>query len=263
MVGGQVFGSNGIKRTGSPIYVSVVLADVTKAVNDFALTTPVASPANSMKITGNKIEVDAKVKFWSATTGDYYLAAYLIEEGALNAQNGQTTTTGATSHHGVMRGSLSVSSWGDLVATGSIIKDATYDKKFVYIVNEDAWDKTKLKVYTVIWKKVGSTYQFVNASTTEAPTSINSIAGVNELKLFPNPATGENVTLFVQSTESQEINISVVDMMGRIAYTANQNAITVGQNNITIPTSNLAAGNYQVLISSDNGSITEKLSIAK
>lgn len=257
------FGSNGVKRTGSPIYPSVILADITTAVNDFALVIPVASSANSMKITGNKVEVDARVKFWSATTGDYYLAAYLIEEGALNAQNGQTTATGSTSHHGVMRGSMSTSSWGEVVATGSIIKDATFKKTFTFDVTDATWDKAKIKVYTVLWKKVGTKYEYVNASENEAPTSINSISGINDIKLSPNPSVGQNTNISIQSTESQNVTISVLDMSGKAIFTSANNLVSVGQNNFTVPSDNFAAGIYQVVLSSANGTIVEKLSVIK
>jgi hypothetical protein len=254
------FGSNGVKRTGSPIYVSVIQADVTKAVDDFALITPVASSANSMTIVGNTITVDARVKFWSATTGDYYLAAYMIEDGALNLQNSQT---GTVAHHDVMRGSMSSSSWGDLVATGSVAANATYSKTFTFNVTDATWDKTKFKVYTVLWKKVGLTYQYVNASENEAPTSINAIAGVNELKLIPNPSVGQSTVLSIQSTENQSLNINIVDMVGRSVFVANNTSLNVGQNNITIPSGEFVSGVYQVVISSEKGKIVEQLSVVK
>lgn len=268
LIGYPDFGNNGISHTkpnydGSIINTTKVKSDIIAAVNSFALTTPVASSANSMKITGNKVEVDARVKFWSATTGEYYLAAYLIEEGALNAQNGQTTTTGTTSHHGVMRGSMSGSSWGDVVATGSIIKDATYSKTFTYIISDAAWDKTKLKIYTVLWKKAGTKYEFVNASENEAPTSINSISGINEIKLSPNPSVGQNTNITIQSTEHQNVTISVLDMSGKVIFSSANNVVSVGQNNFSIPSDNFAAGIYQVVLSSENGTMVEKLSVVK
>lgn len=268
LIGYPDFGNNGISHTkpnfdGSSINTTKVKSDIIAAVDAFALTTPVASSANSMKITGNKVEVDARVKFWSATTGDYYLAAYLIEEGALNAQNGQTTTTGSTSHHGVMRGSMSTSSWGEVVATGSIIKDATFKKTFTFDVTDATWDKAKFKVYTVLWKKVGTKYEYVNASENEAPTSINSISGINDIKLSPNPSVGQNTNISIQSTESQNVTISVLDMSGKAIFTSANNLVSVGQNNFTVPSDNFAAGIYQVVLSSANGTIVEKLSVIK
>lgn len=258
------FGNNFINHTKkntttSGINTTGIKSDIFAAVNAFALTTPVASPANSMTITGSTINVDARVKFWSATSGDYYLAAYMIEDGALNLQNSQT---GTVAHHDVLRGSMSTSAWGELIASGSIAANAYYKKTFTFTITDSKWDKAKMKIYTILFKKVGSTYEFVNVSANEAPTSINSVAGVNEVKLSPNPSMGDNTTVSIQSTESQNLNISVVDMTGRVVYSEAHN-IVVGQNNLNIPSGNFAQGMYQVMISSDNGTIVEKLSVVR
>jgi hypothetical protein len=267
LIGYPDFGNNGISHTapnydGSSINTTKVKSDIIAAVDAFALTTPVASSANSIKITGSSLTVDARVKFWSAASGDYYLAAYLIEDGAMNSQNGQTTTTGSTSHHDVMRGSLSTSAWGELVATGSIAANATFTKPFSFTISDATWDKTKLKVYTVLWKKVGAKYQYVNASETEVATSIDAIAGVNSVKLSPNPSMGQNTNVSIQSTENKDLNISVVNVLGQTVYNTTHNVV-VGMNNLTIPSSNFADGMYQVMISAENGTIVEKLSIVK
>lgn len=243
--------SSGINTTG-------IKNDIYAAVNAFAATTPVASSANSMKITGNKIDVDARVKFWSATTGDYYLAAYIIEDGALNLQNSQS---GTVAHHDVMRGTMSISAWGEPIASGSIAANSDYTKAFTFNITDTKWDKSKLKIYTVLFKKVGTKYEFVNVSETEAATSISSIAGINNIKIVPNPTKGQNANITIQSSQSQNIAISVVDMMGRTVYSSPTNYVIAGNSNFVIPSYNFASGMYQVMISSEKGTMIEKLSV--
>src|SRR5690606_8655573 len=127
-----------------------------------AATEPLASAASELVIDGNDLTVNAKVQFWLATEGEYYLAAYLIEDGALNLQSGRGKAKVA--HHGVLRASMANAAWGEKIAEGSIATDATFDKTFEFKVTDPKWDPKKFKIYNVIWKKVQNKYLFINAS---------------------------------------------------------------------------------------------------
>jgi hypothetical protein len=256
------FGANAIGRMVSTPegYVNTTQSksNIITAINNFAATTPLASPASTMKVTGNTVTANAKVQFWSAATGEYYLAAYLIEDGAMNLQNGQS---GTVAHHGVMRGSMSAGMpWGEQIAMGSIPANQTYSKTFTFTVAADAnWDKTKFKIYTVIWKKNGSSYEFVNAAKHSAATGIESIASTEDVSIFPNPASDKAI-LAITAVSAMDINIQVTDVTGRSVY-ASENKVVKGSNSFDLPISQLTSGVYNVTINSKDGKMNQRLVI--
>lgn len=257
------FGANGIGKmvfSQSGVNTSQSKADIIADVNTFAATTPTASAANIMTVSGNTVSVNAKVQFWSAASGEYYLAAYLIEDGAMNLQASQS---GTVSHHGVLRGSMSANMpFGEQIATGSIAANQTYNKTFTFNVTDATWDKSKFKVYTVIWKKNGSKYDFVNASKNSVATGIAPLANVEAVNVFPNPAV-DQATLSFASGSAMDINIQVTDIAGRVVYTAENNKVVKGNNSFSLPVAQWTAGAYNVTISSVDGKMTQRLVVTK
>lgn len=245
--------AGGVKTTG-------VKNDIIKAVDAFALTTPVASSANAMKISGKDISVEARVEFWSAASGEYYLAAYMIEDKALNAQNGQTTATGTTEHHDVLRGSMSTSAWGEMIGKGSIAAGTKYSKTFTFTVTDTKWDLKKFKIYTVLWKNTGSGYEFVNVSENETATAIPAISGVDDLQLYPNPALGVDASMVLQAQRDMRFNLVITDINGRALYTQQLTAVT-GRNEFSLPVAQLPSGIYQVHLNADGNSVTRQLTV--
>lgn len=259
------FGVNGIGQMVSPTPGSVDLnaskTNILNAVNTFAATTPVASPANKMTISGNTVNVNAKVQFWSAANGEYYLAAYLVEDGALNLQAGQS---GTVEHHSVLRTTMSANKpYGEQIANGAIPANQTYTKTFTFTVTNNTWDKAKFKMYTVIWKKNGPKYEFINASLNETGTTgIETITDVQNVVLFPNPAS-DKVTLAVNASAAMDVQINITDMAGRTVYTAANNKLVKGTNSFELPVAQLNAGLYNVTIISKDGRMNERLTITK
>lgn len=255
------FSVNGIGRMPKTLSVSGATDTCMAVVNAFNATTPLASPANKMSISGNTVNVTAKAQFWSAGNGEYYLAAYLIEDGALNLQYGQN---GTVPHHSVLRGTMSPGKhWGEQIANGAVTANQTFSKTFTFTVTDAEWDKTKFKVYTVIWKKNGSKYEFVNASKNEpGGTAIQNIAGVEEISVFPNPAA-RFATLSIKATAAQAFDIQVSDMSGRLVYRKDNNKLSAGDNNFTLPLEGLNAGMYNVTILSKSAGITRRLAVTK
>lgn len=93
-------------------------------------------------------------------------------------------------------------------------------------------------------------------NTVGKPTSTigNIINPELKVKLVPNPTT-DNVTMYYESA-SNELNITVTNMMGIKTATATTNN---ANGNITLPTSQLAAGIYIVTIQDGNKVQTQKL----
>jgi hypothetical protein len=116
------------------------------------------------------------------------------------------------------------------------------------------WVTNKLEVYVITYKKEGTTYKVVNARKATLPTTgIAEIAGLNEVKLFPNPAGRNGANISFDLTKATYLNINVTDMTGRVVQTIAGKNYGAGVNNVYIPTSMLMSGAYSVNIYSNEG----------
>lgn len=268
------FAANAVDKSdqntsGGSVNVAATKADVISAINDFATAPVVAGTGYTVEKTGNTIKVKSKTKFWDAATGDYYIAAYMVEDGAMNRQNGQTSSSDAndkTAHTNVLRGSMTGNTMADargVLLVSNPTKDQVIDKEFTYTVSSSTWDMAKMKVQMIIWKKDGATYTYVNGNNVnEWVTSVDDVKGVNNLNLYPNPATDHVDVNFVM-TQGTDVTINVTDAMGRTVYTSGSINVNAGETVYTIPTANFATGTYNVSVISDNGVSTKRVAIAK
>ena len=237
------------------------------SVTSFNATPVVASAAANMSISGNVLTVNAKAKFWTAGTGDYYLTAFLAEDKIIAAQ---VQNSPNTVHHHVLKGAMATSGttvvaspWGEQMGSASPAANAEFTK--TYKVNIDAgWKKENLEVYILIFKKNGTKYEFVNGEKAKlGATGISETASYLEnAVLYPNP-TGNTANLELTLPERMQISLSVTDVLGRTVYVSSH-ALSAGQHTLTIPSNGLSNGTYDVSIQAENhGRISKKLVVNK
>lgn len=104
---------------------------------------------------------------------------------------------------------------------------------------------------------------FVDQVNVNQATGINTLpdANISLVELFPNPAVNEtsaNITL----VNASDVSIMVLNNVGQIVYQT-ASALNAGSNKVNIDTKQFAAGIYNVIIATENGSITKKLSVTK
>lgn len=242
---------------------SQTASQVMSLVNAFAATTPLASPAAVYSISGSTLNVNTKTKFWSAASGEFYTVAYVVEDGVMATQNGQS---GTVAHHYIMRGSMATTNsyWGTSVASGSIAANAEYSRNFSMSLNS-AWNKSKLSVYVATYKKNGSTYQFINSAKANSgsATSVAEISGLESFQLYPNPSTG-NTHLKAELKNATTVTVRITDQLGRAVYTSEKLHLNSGSNNIRIPSEGFAGGVYMVALIAEDGKMnTQRLVIAQ
>lgn len=260
--GWPAFCAIGINRTAystsGGIYTGATQTNVKATVDSFVNTPVVASTGYNYSISGSTLTVNTVNKFWSAGSGDYYVNVYLVEDGVMNTQNGQT---GVVAHHHVLRGGVT-GTWGTNLVNGSFSANQTVNKSFTYTI-PSTWDKSKLEVVTMIWKKVGSDYQFINANNlASAPNGITNIEEAGNIHLFPNP-TRDMVHLSVDIIESSKLSLVVTDLRGQIIYQENSKDVHNGKHYVDINTSNWAAGNYVIRVNLNDQQYTGKISVIK
>lgn len=93
-------------------------------------------------------------------------------------------------------------------------------------------------------------------------TSVKNIdENFKSVELFPNPATTET-SVSVNLNNASEVTLTVVNNVGQIIYQT-VSALQAGSNTVNIDTKAYAAGIYNVVVASENGSVVKKLSVVK
>ena len=104
----------------------------------------------------------------------------------------------------------------------------------------------------------GVAYYDTNASIVGWDEKDNEI---DKLQIFPNPAD-KSATLVFPITTSSALEISVIDVAGRIVLSTEAKNLAPGKAQITLPIQDLPQGYYLVKLNSSEKSITNKLIIS-
>jgi hypothetical protein len=250
----------------------IVAGDVNQvmsAINTEIATAAVANIGADFSIANNKVTVKTKVKFNQAVTGEYSIAVFLYEDKISAQQNGYPG--GAAIHHNVLRGgmssttstSLASSPWGEAVGTTTITNGQEFSKTFSVDVNS-GWISANLNAVVVVFKKENNKFKAINSRYGKSgnTTSLNNLTTVENVTVYPNPAT-TNLNINVKATASNQLNIKLVDLTGRVLI-QESNTVVSGDNNLTINTALLSAGNYILNITDNNGgSMNKTIAITK
>lgn len=96
-----------------------------------------------------------------------------------------------------------------------------------------------------------------------ANTAVEQMSETNiNSSIYPNPATDEAHLVFTLGAQSS-VTITVVDGLGRVVSTVAQGEMNVGVQTVNINTSALATGVYNVMIHTDAGTFTQRMSVVK
>ncbi|MCB0737614.1 MAG: hypothetical protein KDC92_08885 [Bacteroidetes bacterium] len=181
-------GINGIDKKGWPSFImnderlepagqtidQVVSDAMMQARNTYALHEDDGVLANGVfnwKVENNRVSGNVRVRFFKETSGTYLASVWFDESGMMAPQSGHPD--GVVAHHHALRQISSESVMGDEIAKGDIAKDAVYELSFSDIeFPEGAWDVNNTEATLVIYKKVGTTYKFINASKTEVDFTV-------------------------------------------------------------------------------------------
>ncbi len=82
------------------------------------------------------------------------------------------------------------------------------------------------------------------------------------MSIYPNPTRDEATLAFNLMAESN-VQIVVVDGIGRTVSSVTNEKFTQGNHTVSINTANFATGAYNVLVQTDNGTFTQRLNVSK
>jgi len=225
--------------------------------NNFGLA-PVVNAGLQVTKDGDILTVQTRTRFFQSTDGEYYLGVYVIENGVVNYQNGQGNNA---VHKNVLRASMSVGSFGEIVASGSIAANAEFDKE--YSIQLGNWNINNLEIATIIWKKVGSTYEFVNTHST---TELSSV-GVSEIpeneisfEVFPTLTTASVTIELNFKGEKTGVVLELINPSGQRIATIFEGKAASGIKTFEIDKSLVNSnGLYFLILRSNDGVSTKRI----
>lgn len=108
-----------------------------------------------------KININAYAKAFSGISGEYKMGVYLIAKKITAYQNGKGDNY---EHHKVLLGFAGDDPWGETITTQGAAADEVFHKGYV-VPLEPTWNISDIEVVSIIWKKNGTNWDFVNATT--------------------------------------------------------------------------------------------------
>ncbi|HYG15442.1 MAG TPA: Omp28-related outer membrane protein, partial [Bacteroidia bacterium] len=143
-----------------------------KAAVDAHMAAPVvANTGFTTAVSGDQFVIETKTNFFAEGNGDYYVSVYVLEDNVVGKQSGHPQTPNVTHHH-VLRGAATLSgrasakTFGEKIASGTVAAGTSVYKKFIFDIGENH-NTANYEVVTVIWKKNGTKYAFVNANSNQ------------------------------------------------------------------------------------------------
>lgn len=170
------------------------------AIAATTILSPTAGVGHTWNKEGTSYQVSSRVKFYESANGEFYVGCYYIH-GSIDAcgSYSQVDATGATTidangcnvylqntamidavqdaqgvwqgvylinegdiytHEHVIGGHAGTNVWGELLGVSSVSSGQEYD--FNFTINEGFGWTQDGKILTVLWKKTGNTYEFIN-----------------------------------------------------------------------------------------------------
>lgn len=141
-----------------------------------------------------------------------------------------------------------------------MMPNTNYDYTF-NIPMEPWWNRNNMHAIVMLIRN--SDGQVLNSNNLKVSVGVSDVqAGVNELTVFPNPATN-NAYINFNLAKASDVNVVVTDMMGRTVQSLNKENFSTGAHKINVDLSAVAAGVYNVTLQTEGGSITTRLSVVK
>ena len=113
----------------------------------------------------NNVTVDVDAKFFTAASGEYYIAVYFFENEVVSSQKISGGPDNANQKHNYVVRGASNGTWGEALTCNNDV-NTRFTKSFTFLLNP-SYNNAKLGVMALIWKKVGSDYVYINGNLKE------------------------------------------------------------------------------------------------
>ncbi|MEM9821494.1 MAG: Omp28-related outer membrane protein [Bacteroidota bacterium] len=223
---------------------------------------PLANAGLTATLDGLDLTVNTKTRFFGDADGEYYIGVYIIDDGHIGFQSQQGSNA---EHERLLRDGLSDNAFGDLITNGSVSAGTEFTHNFSGTIDA-SWDPEKLEIATIIWRKNGNTYEFVNTHSTtqfETATPTEELFGSYHflsMAVQPNISDAQvNVRLDLAETTSN-MQLQLINLQGQVVRNIYTGTLNSGQHDFTIHRSEVAqAGLYLLTARSEKGVLSQKV----
>ena len=153
--------TNGMVLNGGSINTTGTINKITADLETIKTEAPEMAIGVGSIVNGDIFKVRYKSKVLADITGEYYLAIYLMEDGILYRQS--SAATNPFEHNYVIRKSNG-GGFGTQISQNELTKNTTITGTVEFEIDPN-WDKEKLSVSAIIWKKEGTNYYVINANS--------------------------------------------------------------------------------------------------
>lgn len=126
------------------------------------------------------------------------------------------------------------------------------------------------------WTTTGIVYEYVvfvqdeisghilnsGSATTAVSTGLVQLKGETRIGVYPNPAK-DFAVVGIRLNNSSVVDINIYDVTGKVVYSQKGAQVAQGENEIRINTSEFANGAYNIVVSTNEGLLKDKLIINK
>ncbi|MBK7476395.1 MAG: hypothetical protein IPI11_10460 [Haliscomenobacter sp.] len=228
---------------------------VTTNVNNAAKNTPIVQTGMKLTFDDNSREltVQSRSQFFQYTTGEYFLAFYLLEKAVVKEQ---ASRSASETHSNVFRTSLLPEVFGKPLASGTILSGTFQGTLFSYVLPSDL-DVSNLIIASVIWKKNGTKYDFVNANWTDVigktVTSVQDPVLLQGFRVWPNVVADAAQVQIVLPAPVQQVRLELFDMKGQKVKTLFEGRLAGGTHPFELSRHQFpAAGKYTLRLIAGN-----------
>jgi len=199
-------------------------------------------------VQGRSYQFETETRFFQAVNGEFYLSVFAVEDDVVNRQ----TNRGVDAvHKRVLRGNIDGElTFGQEIVNGTVAEDQTFSTSFTFDFPQ-AWDIDKVRLATVLWKKNGDAYEFVNANEVESSDWTRLVSNSEELvrSEFGITGFGESgilTTTLDFSSEAQDVSLELIDASGRQLARRQLGYTPFGKTQVVWDEVNLTSGVYVV-----------------
>ncbi|WP_373552905.1 T9SS type A sorting domain-containing protein [Haliscomenobacter sp.] len=231
-------------------------ADMQKAVDNFAVATPVAQTGLAVKFnpTTRDLEVTAKTEFFKTATGNYFTGIYLIEKSVIEQQSNRGSMA---DHLNVLRTHFGTSEFGFEVGSG------TMSSGFFKTISTKTTLATKINsaniiIASILWQKTGeTTYSMVNANWTDQVSNVTTSVVENQaLKagytISPNIVQEKANLEFSLPKAGKNVLVQAFDIKGQVVATIFSGNLPAGKHQFQLNRQQLSSkGLYFVRLQVD------------
>ena len=248
---------------------------------------PPASIVASATISGNTITVTVEANFVGGLTGDYRLAAILLEDNVTGTSQSNYyddggagalvyPNTGSMPNFDWVGAGGSVSPvWHDHVAralgadeingsAGSLPATITAGstETYTYTITKDAaWKLSDIHVVGMLVN--GATGEILNAGKGGFPAGLTTPDASNfDLSVMPNPTNGVTAVV-LNLEEAAEVSMVIVDIVGNVVFNSGSDNLAAGSYPTSIDLSGQADGIYFAKVSVNGALKTVKINLTK